>query len=1084
MALTTNQLVYGVFGIAAGGFTTAIEDFVTANGEDATADTLMNISYLNPTMLGMPLYSNTQYASVLVAHLMGGLNDTLEAAVAQIVVDYMAANPTLGRGAVAVDLIEALLAVPDGDRNFGDAKAAFLATVALADAYTGGSTNVSELAAVVSGDDPYAGQTIDLTVGLDVVAGTANADTFESNVVQNSLGQQVNTLGSGDELSGMGGSDVLNAKITAGSYVGGSATMPIQPETSSIETINLQAVWNDIGGIETVYVNAKDMLGVENISSVHSDASLVVQNMTTLDNDGSTRALSEMTVGMKYTGNADHDWDESNMAVYFDQDYLNPELTRGRASISIEVINEDAYDVDNTTPLAGVDFGAFYITVNGTSYDLANNTVLLGSNTINAQVAASGMETYADLLAYVTNAIDALKAAFPADAALQTLQAELGSNFLSDENRVGTTLLVSVDAGTAATPNTIEATEVFDVVAQEGVFLQPISESTVPNSNRYESAGQTPPDEGQILAIDVDLEKVGLAGDGGSLTIGSMFKDGTNVWSDTYAGKGIEQFNVTVYGDDSKPSSLSSMASTGNNLRTVNVVSDANQTGTYADLTIGNSNIVGVLGAENGSSNTDALKDVQTFDASGFNGDLTLFAGLSSEVVAKYLDRMDDDADPTADNDAFVYSGGAGNDTINLAINSENLAAAGTATREDMSVTINGGAGNDTIIQAVVNGAGGIAASGNWYVNQQINANLAINGGAGDDTIWTPGSGDVVINAGAGADTVYADNTGTDGAVLFNEGRAAWVFNSVNVAVGDLQSMTAATAATGVNLQLTVTFTNANGDAYSATVDVADSDGSLVDVSIGDLEINQAIKDAINNDAVLSKLLVAEDGPARTLTVSSLIDGDQATATLAVATSSTALNAAQTTAGASLITAGESTALGFAAAIGGGAAVALGRYDDDFVTDGGVVDGADSTATSDNHIEGSTGNDVIVLGTTVGASAALSSNDTLVYSGLANGTDSIVNFELVGNGIDSFDFSSYGAVEFREVAAIVESAAALSANALVVQKAAANVDGSYNLNLVNVGADGAWGGADDTVQLIGVVDFGQAIVLAAANVVI
>ena len=69
-----------------------------------------------------------------------------------------------------------------------------------------------------------------------------------------------------------------------------------------------------------------------------------------------------------------------------------------------------------------------------------------------------------------------------------------------------------------------------------------------------------------------------------------MFKDGYNEWSDRYDGKGIDIFNVTVNGGDDKPSSLAGMHSTGNNLREVNVVTNANQTGTFADLTIGNSN--------------------------------------------------------------------------------------------------------------------------------------------------------------------------------------------------------------------------------------------------------------------------------------------------------------------------------------------------------------------------------------------------------------------------------------------------------------------------------------------------------------
>ena len=48
------------------------------------------------------------------------------------------------------------------------------------------------------------------------------------------------------------------------------------------------------------------------------------------------------------------------------------------------------------------------------------------------------------------------------------------------------------------------------------------------------------------------------------------------------------------------------------------------------------------------------------------------------------------------------------------------------------------------------------------------------------------------------------------------------------------------------------------------------------------LDEAQAIKNAINNDAVLSKLLVAEDGPLYSLVVKSLIDGDQVETDLGV----------------------------------------------------------------------------------------------------------------------------------------------------------------------------------------------------------
>ena len=113
--------------------------------------------------------------------------------------------------------------------------------------------------------------------------------------------------------------------------------------------------------------------------------------------------------------------------------------------------------------------------------------------------------------------------------------------------------------------------------------------------------------------------------------------------------------------------------------------------------------------------------------------------------------------------------------------------------------------------------------------------------------------------------TTPARTFGEDGD--FNDGKATWVYNAVNNDVNDLLSQNAASVS-AVNAQLTVHFMG-----YEKTVTIANSVGSLTNVAINDLHINQAIKAAINLDPVLSKLLVAEDGPARTLVVRSLIDG-------------------------------------------------------------------------------------------------------------------------------------------------------------------------------------------------------------------
>lgn len=74
----------------------------------------------------------------------------------------------------------------------------------------------------------------------------------------------------------------------------------------------------------------------------------------------------------------------------------------------------------------------------------------------------------------------------------------------------------------------------------------------------------------------------------------------------------------------------------------------------------------------------------------------------------------------------------------------------------------------------------------------------------------------------------------------------------------------------------------------------------------------------------------------------------------------------------------------------------------------GLVDqtGSASTLVSDNQINLGSGDDVLVLGTAVGADAAASSNDTIVFDG-AIGNNTIVNFNDDGNGLDQLDFTAY-----------------------------------------------------------------------------
>jgi len=189
--------------------------------------------------------------------------------------------------------------------------------------------------------------------------------------------------------------------------------------------------------------------------------------------------------------------------------------------------------------------------------------------------------------------------------------------------------------------------------------------------------------------------------------------------------------------------------------------------------------------------------------------------------------------------------------------------------------------------------------------------------------------------------------------------------------------------------------------------------------------INDAIMKAINEDAVLSKLLVATDGPDNTLVINSLIDGVFDATDLNVDFAAPTYGDFSSTEAAALLSAvqvalGDSTIT--TAAVWGAGAPAAGDVvqapyaavvDDAYyngigtevlTTTGG---GTASTSISDNEINLGSGDDVLVLGTTVGAGEVDSSNETIVFEGSNIGNNTVVNFADAGAGVDQLDFTSY-----------------------------------------------------------------------------
>lgn len=809
---------------------------------------------------------------------------------------------------------------------------------------------------------PVVGLDFMLTADQDILVGNVGDDVFSADVVQ-VAGPQVNSLATGDNLNGGAGADVLEAQVTKGLYMGGG-NMPIMPRTTGIEEVKFEALNSDIGSDTDVYVNAKHMADVVNIGSWYSDANLIIQDLTTLNAAGGTRPLSDMTVTMDHTGNDDSRWDESDLSVYFDQDYLNPDqLNQSQANWWL--LDEDAEMEGLSARLEHIDSDGLIFEVDGVQVILRDY-----------QNVVPGAGTHETFVANLQDELQALIAAgiVPADTTL-TLDYNLTDRTFMDNG-----------AQSADIPAMVLHTNTDVVLVATGFSHPPDLTGQYDVYGRFDSEAG----ESQRLSINVDLEKVGRAGEGGDLVIGSMSKDPGNHWNDDMAGRGIDAFDVTVFGGVAESSSLASLSSTNNTLREVNVTTDPlNTSGDYANLTIGNSNT---------SEHGYALKDVQTFNSTTFLGDVTLTADLTGEVVSKYMNLGDVDVDPAADNIAFNYSTGIGNDTIDMVISADNLANdffdnnVGTTTREDFNLNISTADGDDKVTLSIdgdaldyrgPNGNGGPYYE-HWYVNSKLNANLNINTGDGNDTISKPGSGDVIMNAGSGDDIVYADNSGT---YPITDRMATFVFNvdSDNSNDRSLQNLESDVNDTGYRIfngELTVTF-----KGFESTVDLLNTQGK-----VSDLQVNQSIKDAINNDDVLSSFLVAKDGPANTLVVESLIDGVMAEEDLAIAlkapTALTAgeVNTLRTAYNLPAATSAQLIALMTAdiAAFG-----VKGDYDTAFATYFGGPDyeGVDSYAVSDNTITPGLGNDDIVLGT------GMFSNDTVVYDGFGNGNDAIVNFD-------------------------------------------------------------------------------------------
>lgn len=424
-------------------------------------------------------------------------------------------------------------------------------------------------------------------------------------------------------------------------------------------------------------------------------------------------------------------------------------------------------------------------------------------------------------------------------------------------------------------------------------------------------------------------------------------------------------------------------------------------------------------------ASTFGFTDVRLIDATDMEGSVDITAVLTDEIVEKYLDLQDTQDDQGDDNETFSYSLSGQADEFLLAMSDNALTDAGTGAREDFELSVAGNGGDDVLTTLVGETvkfideqgqdwfgmfATGVDADDNgildWYENQNAPGvgPMAVTGGAGEDEIWTFGWGDYRINAGADNDVVYADNSGVNWIPLVPDlnpviGRqvgehnqidyavnAVWTFNDDNGdtdGIGDIKGttndtvFTASANAAQRDYVLTVSFnTTTNGaaedTAFTSTVEIS----AGREENVTDAMINQKIKEAINDDAKLSTVLEAQDGPGQSLLVYSKIDGVAAETDLSVA-----INELDDD--------------------GDIAEADVGTYE----VSGFAQFGTDSGAYSESVVIGGAGDDVLVLSTSANASQD-------VRFGTDFGADTLFHFNIAGvEPLDTMSFTAFNPVD-------------------------------------------------------------------------
>lgn len=897
---------------------------------------------------------------------------------------------------------------------------------------------------------------LNLTKGADVLTGSSKNDVFNA---------WYNQLNDGDVLDGGAGNDTLKADIYAEDA--------ITPITKNIENVLFRSQYkagqsstdNNMGEVK---IDAQRMKDVTNWESNNSRADLLIEDVR-INNDQITK---DITITMRETDPGHVDY-----GVYFDQ-YSLRNVTNSTSRINIQILDTRAAVAGEPNLKGNADWGLksfnFFvskdggatfqrISIGGPEVTQARTVEELREalqKAADKEFGVGGVNVTLGAEYTVTDTKSGLKAT--AKEITLTAKGDLifdatNAHSTGVNDKAGWTI-TNVPSDTGLHSNWNQDSESVTDLVTSTVVLDDVGRGSTGGDLVIGglSVGDTSSSKG-VGRFEITVE------DDSTLRKISSTND---TLQEVTIKNGVQDRQAGAYNPiDSKGGKL------------VVKGDKAPNTGTTATPDAKDATL------PSGSTSEYGFQDVRLIDGSAMTGKLEFNAEITQNAVDKYLKLRDTQAAPLAEDVSVAYTGGSNNDKMWVNVNQ--VAAASNSKinpgKADFNFKFEGGAGNDEINVAIdraqdaakvaqnlrgeskfktdltgfdVIQTADLAAGPNkvleganevWYHNQRSNNQrvnmghwndysrdkMVLSGGAGDDVIVKPGAGDTTLDGGTGADVIYADNTG---AAVYNAGlkadgttenvlsKAIWAFGTRGNETGgsadalrvtDAQSVVQKEVGSwGVKVQV-----NYRG---LKSVEVAINDTN--DYKATQLDINQAIKKAINEDPVLSKLLVAQDGPGASLFVQSKVDDVHSDAALQVTFKSpvaadlsadivknyNAANGTNYADGTALAPVIEANVAQKA-----NAASLANAYNTKMAKDavGTDIKGAESVVTSDNIIKPGVDNDadVIVLGTDKsGANELLVSNDIVKFEGVF-GHDTIVNFNTgaAAAGGDRLDFRAF-----------------------------------------------------------------------------